>query len=86
MEATNSQPVVRLLDFNGNLKTAVSLPAGMEFTYDSASRAIAIFDKVPSKAELDGASIPFTGATLNLPRGRHKVTLTVLPAASPETP
>ncbi len=85
VEAASQQPVVRLLDFNGNLKTAVSLPAGMEFTYDSSSRAIAIFDKAPNKAELDGTSIPCTGAMLKLPRGKHRVTLTVLPVALPET-
>ena len=85
VEPTNQQPALRLLDFNGNLKTAVSLPAGMEFTYDSAARAIAIFDKVPSKAELDGTPIPLMGATLKLPKGKHKITVTISPAASPET-
>ena len=85
MEPTNQQSALRLLDFNGNLKTAVSLPAGMEFTYDSAARAIAIFDKVPSKAELDGTPIPLMGATLKLPKGKHKITVTISPAASPET-
>ncbi len=80
VEATNAQPAARLLDFNGNLKTAVSLPAGMEFTYESTSRAIAIFDKAPGKAELDGVSIPVAGVTLKLPRGKHRVVVTVLPA------
>ena len=78
VEPTNQKPVVRLVDFNGNLKTALSLSSGLEFTYDSPSRAIAILDKTPNTIELDGLSIPLTGPVLNLPRGKHRITLTVV--------
>jgi hypothetical protein len=80
VEATSQNPAVRLLDFNGALKIATSLPNGMEFIYESASRAIAILDKQPVTVELDGVPITLTGATLLLPRGKHKVALTVAPA------
>ncbi|MEO8127634.1 MAG: hypothetical protein ABJF23_16945 [Bryobacteraceae bacterium] len=86
VEPANQDPPVRLLDFNGELQTAVSWPAGMEFTYSSTARAIAIFDKTPSTVELDGSSIPFTGATLKLPSGKHKVLLTIFPPAPTVAP
>jgi hypothetical protein len=77
VETTTGQPVLSLQDFNGNLQSAVSLPTGMEFTYTSASRAIAILDKQPAKVELDGAPIPFSSSTLLLPRGKHMVKVTL---------
>ena len=73
VETTTQQPVVRLLDFNGNLKAAASLPNGIEFTYDASARAIAILDKQPDKIELDGVPVQLSGTTLLLPRGKHAV-------------
>jgi hypothetical protein len=72
---------MRLLDFNGTLKAAQSLPTGIEFTYQSSARAIAILDRAPEKLELDGVPVPFSGATLMLPRGKHTVRAQVPPAS-----
>ncbi len=73
LEHSTQQPVVRLLDFNGNLKTATSMADGLEFTYQSSSRAIAILDKAPAKVEIDGVSVLSSGTVLLLPRGDHRV-------------
>ena len=55
----------------------------MEFTYDSSSRAIAIFDKAPNKAELDGIDSVHWGDVEIA--WKAWVTLTVLPGPLPET-
>jgi hypothetical protein len=68
------------LRLNGDLKAARSVDAHtMEFTYQSAARAIAVLDRAPRAVQID--SLPATperaGAnTLLLPRGQHIVTLT----------
>ena len=52
---------------------------GIEFSYESSSRAIAVFDRRPSKIAIDGAEQPleFAGpTTILLPRGQHVVTIT----------
>jgi hypothetical protein len=52
---------------------------GLEFSYESSGRAIAIFDRRPMKLSLDGAEEPlqFAGSkTILLPRGQHVVTIT----------
>jgi hypothetical protein len=70
----------RLLYLNGDLKAARAVDANaIEFTYQSASRAIAILSRVPVKLQIDGADeVPkWAGPhTLLLPRGQHFVTLT----------
>ena len=51
----------------------------IEFTYQSASRAIAILSRAPVKLQIDGVdeALKLAGpATLLLPRGQHVVTLT----------
>ncbi|MGB9455310.1 MAG: hypothetical protein WCB12_04665 [Bryobacteraceae bacterium] len=71
----------RLLRLNGDLKAARSIgPHSIEFSYQSAARAIAVFDGAPRTLEID--SIPATADragpnTLLLPRGQHIVTLTI---------
>ena len=50
-----------------------------EFTYQSASRAIAILNRVPVRLQIDGVDAAPNWAgpyTLLLPRGQHFVTLT----------
>lgn len=79
-------PAVRLLDFNGELRDAAALPAGLEFAYSSTARALAVLDRRPVRLEIDGASAEpqvrkgAGGWLLRLPRGQHLVSLEVAPA------
>jgi hypothetical protein len=70
----------RVVYLNGDLKAARVVDAHtIEFTYQSASRAIAILSRVPVKLQIDGADEAPKWAgpyTLLLPRGQHFVTLT----------
>jgi len=70
----------RLLHLNGELRAARAVSANsLEFTYQSAARAIAIFSRTPVKLQIDGVeeAPKLAGpATLLLPRGQHVVTLT----------
>ncbi len=82
LEAAPVLPAARILDFNGNLKTARSLPKGrLEFSYQSSARALAVLDKPPVRMEVDGVEVkPVLRAspdscTLYLPRGQHLVTV-----------
>jgi hypothetical protein len=69
-----------LLHLNGDLKAARAVDAHtLEFTYQSASRGIAIVSRPPVKFQIDGVdeAPKLAGATtLLLPRGQHVVTLT----------
>jgi hypothetical protein len=71
VEAAGKDTSVHMVDFNGNLRTARSTPTGLEFSYQSNSRAIAILDFHPTRMEIDGAE---TAPTQMLPRGQHVVT------------
>jgi hypothetical protein len=76
IEAGPQTSTMRILDFNADLRDAAILPDGnIEIQYDSASRALAIVDPVPSFLEIDGKPAPLQlfGKTLVLPRGRHTV-------------
>ena len=70
----------RLVHLNGDLKAARAVSANtLEFTYQSASRAIAILSRAPVKLQIDGVdeALKLAGpSTLLLPRGQHVVTLT----------
>jgi hypothetical protein len=70
----------RLVHLTGGLKAARAVDARtLEFTYQSAARAIAIVSRKPLKLQIDGVEeVPkLTGpVTLLLPRGQHVVTLT----------
>jgi len=67
----------RVLDFNGDLKTAVVTAGGIEFAYKSTARAMALLDRAPSRLEIDGVEYPaeMSGNVLLLPRGQHLVNL-----------
>jgi hypothetical protein len=73
------QPPARLLDFTGDLIEAASLPDGLEFTYRSAGRALAMLDGRPGRVLVDGARASLqtleagSAFALWLPRGRHTV-------------
>jgi hypothetical protein len=70
---------LRLLDFNGDLRTAAALPDGIEFSYQSASRALAVMEIKPARLDVDGDSAAIEGIegpagfVLFLPRGQHLV-------------
>jgi hypothetical protein len=66
----------RILDFNGELRSALALPAGVEFSYDSQSRAFATLSAAPASVEIDGEKAEpelLPGNILVLPRGQHVV-------------
>ncbi|HUI79345.1 MAG TPA: hypothetical protein VLY24_15570 [Bryobacteraceae bacterium] len=76
--ATRTGP--RLLRLNGELREA-SAPNGttVEFSYQSAARAIAVLDRAPVRLQVDGTDTPMLQAgttTLVLPRGQHVATVT----------
>jgi hypothetical protein len=73
----------RILDFNGNLRSANVSPVGLQFSYQSNSRAVAVLSARPRRVEIDGAvvdrKIPPGGErfVLMLPRGQHLVQLEI---------
>ena len=76
---------VHVLDFNGNLRTANAVAHGVELSYQSNARALAVLDFRPARLEIDGAesqpSATAVGATwvLQLPRGQHLVSVSSTP-------
>ena len=70
---------VRLLRLNGELKNARAIgSAEIEFTYESASRAIAVMDRHVRSVRVDGIAQPVQPADPNsvlLPCGQHIVTI-----------
>ena len=79
VEAAPDRAAPRLLHLNADLKTArITGPASIEFTYQSAARAIAILDRAPLRLKIDGAEQRPALAgpkTLMLPRGQHNVAI-----------
>ena len=69
---------MKILDFNGELKSAKALSGGVEFAYQSNTRAMATLEQAPRKVEIDGVETTprMIGSVLILPRGQHLVTLT----------
>ena len=49
---------MRVLDFNGDLKTAAVTAAGIEFAYQSSARAMALLERPPARLEIDGVEQP----------------------------
>jgi hypothetical protein len=74
---------LRLVDFNGDLRSADAVTDGLRFTYESSARALALLNAPPGKVEVDGASVNpkliESGASfvLTLPRGQHVVRITL---------
>lgn len=77
LESTADFPLIRMLDFNGDLHSAEALPRELIVGYSSSSRAIAVLESRPVSVEVDGAQITFEPLasgphwTLLLPRGIH---------------
>ena len=78
VERTAKPPALRLLDFNGDLRSASVTGNGVEFAYQSSARAIAVVEHPPRRIKIDGAEtrLPLAGNILVLPRGQHLVVLT----------
>jgi hypothetical protein len=78
VEPASQLPPMRLLDFNGDLKTAGVTAAGIEFAYKSAARAMALLERAPGRLEIDGIEQrpEMSGNVLLLPRGQHLINLT----------
>lgn len=78
IEASAAATALRMLDFNGELKSAKVVSGGVEFAYQSSARAMATLEHEPRKVEIDGVDVKpeFAGNVLILPRGQHLVTLT----------
>jgi hypothetical protein len=78
IEAAQKATALRMLDFNGELKSAKVNTDALEFAYQSSARAMATLEQAPRKVEIDGAEVKpeMIGNVLILPRGQHLVTLT----------
>ena len=70
------KPVLRLVDLNAELHSAAAVDGGMEFAYQSSARALAAFETLPARFQIDGADAhPVTiDNVVMLPRGQHVVT------------
>jgi hypothetical protein len=77
IEAAAQAPAMRVLDFNGDLKSALATASGLEFIYQSSARAMAVLDRAPRSLAIDGVtSAPhMLGNVLLLPKGQHRVQL-----------
>jgi hypothetical protein len=78
VEPSATRIALKMLDFNGELRSAKATSDGAEFAYQSSARAMATLERAPRKVEIDGAEVKpeFAGNVLILPRGQHLVTLT----------
>ena len=80
VEASTLELPLRIVDFNGQLRTASAAKGRIEITYQQSSRAIAVLNHKPSAIEIDGmAATPAVAPsdvnwTVVLPRGQHIVT------------
>lgn len=68
-----------LIDFNGEVEFAAAASGRIEIRYTSAARALAVFDRKPSRLAVDGrpATLELAGEsesawTVRLPAGRHR--------------
>ena len=67
----------RILDFNGDLRTAALTAHGVELSYRSSARALAHVERAPKSVQVDGLDMPpeMNGDIVVLPKGQHIVTL-----------
>jgi hypothetical protein len=83
VEPSQQAPPLRILDFNGDLKTASAQTGAVEVSYSSAHRAIAVLDRLPAVMEVDGAPAKTEWLSTNgrhailLPKGQHVVTFQI---------
>jgi uncharacterized protein YdaL len=78
---------LRLLRFTGNLDSLAPTKRGLEFTYDSYLRSLALFNRAPFEVRVDGRLVNEPTDSLGdiwsvrLPRGRHRVEIVADSAA-----
>jgi hypothetical protein len=83
IEPTPKDAALRVVDFNGDLRSASVTTDGVRFSYESSARALALLNARPRKVEIDGApKDPIlresgAGYVLTLPRGQHLVHVTL---------
>ena len=77
VEPGSQAPALRVLDLNGELKSATSTGSGVVFAYQSSVRVLALLDRLPGYVEIDGLAVApeMHGRVLMLPRGQHIVTV-----------
>jgi hypothetical protein len=75
IEPAPAHPPLRILDFNGELKSATATESGVEFVYESSSRALVQLDGTPSHVSIDGVETTpeIANGVVTLPRGQHLV-------------
>ena len=85
IEPAKNDSAARILDFNGELHSANASAEGLEFSYQSSARAVALLNVRPAGVEIDGASVraefPQSGDrfVVMLPRGQHVVRIETAP-------
>jgi hypothetical protein len=83
LESSAKDAAVKLVDFNGKLRSASAASSSMDFSYESNSRALAVVDRRPDALEIDGAAAkpPVLASGANfvvvLPRGQHLVRVSI---------
>ncbi|HLH41267.1 MAG TPA: hypothetical protein VKX39_19115 [Bryobacteraceae bacterium] len=77
IEPSLERPPLRIVDFNGDLTAARATADGVEFAYQSETRAMAKPERAIRRLEIDGmeAKPQMAGEILMLPRGQHLVNL-----------
>jgi hypothetical protein len=79
VEPAPMDSAIRILDFNGNLRSASSSKTRLQISYQSNSHAVAVLNVKPRSIEIDGAPIQTklpeskSGFVMILPRGQHIV-------------
>jgi hypothetical protein len=71
-------PAQRVVDFNGEIRTAQATTEGLEISYQSGSRALAVLSGRVRRLEIDGVVTEpemISDRVLALPRGQHLVSL-----------
>ena len=92
IEPAQKEPPIRILDFNGNLRSANVSKQGLQIAYQSNSRAVAVLNENPRAIEIDGAPMEpklpeyKSKFVLVLPRGQHIVELTTDQTPSKKSP
>lgn len=77
--------LLRVVDLNANLLSGEATEDGVEFSYQSQGRALAVVSARPAKVEVDGENVVptyFGTNVLVLPQGQHVVHLTALDTVS----
>ena len=81
-------PASRLVELNGELQNASATAGGIDFSYRSQARALALFAERPEAIEIDGQAMPCEeiesprGFIVSLPRGQHLVSVKLSTARS----